>query len=133
MVEKVTRKKEEWRKQLTAQEYHVTREKGTEIPFSGQYNESKKHGTYQCVCCGSDLFQSTTKYNSGTGWPSFWKARGDTNVKTETDSNLPGDSRTEILCAACDAHLGHVFADGPEPTGQRFCVNSASLKFKEKP
>lgn len=128
MVGKVIKKEEEWRKKLTAQQYHVTREKGTEIPFSGQYNKSKENGTYQCICCGNDLFQSTAKYDSGTGWPSFWEPVATENVKTETDKSF-GMTRIEILCSLCDAHLGHLFEDGPEPSGLRYCVNSTALKL----
>ncbi|MDA0240311.1 MAG: peptide-methionine (R)-S-oxide reductase MsrB [Proteobacteria bacterium] len=131
MADKVTKTDAEWRKQLTAEQYHVTREKGTERPFTGEYNDSKTAGTYLCVCCGEELFESDTKFNSGTGWPSFFKPISAEAVTEESDTAY-GMVRTEVMCARCDSHLGHVFPDGPAPTGLRYCMNSASLKLQEK-
>ena len=121
----------EWKDQLTPEQYHVTRECGTEMPFSGKYHKCYDKGTYQCVCCGSDLFSSDTKFESGTGWPSYYAPIDEVNLKEKTDESL-GVSRVEIICSNCDAHLGHVFPDGPNPTGMRYCVNSASLNLKRE-
>lgn len=117
---------EQYRERLTSEQYHVTREKGTERAFSGAYWDCKDEGTYRCVCCESPLFSSVTKFDSGTGWPSFYEALDPDAVVTETDRTF-GMARTEVMCATCGAHLGHVFPDGPQPTGERFCMNSASL------
>jgi peptide-methionine (R)-S-oxide reductase len=119
---------EEYRDRLTAEQYHVTREKGTEPAFSGAYWDCHDEGTYRCICCDAPLFKSDTKYDSGTGWPSFTEALDPDAVVTETDRSY-GMVRTEVMCANCGAHLGHVFPDGPAPTGQRFCMNSASLRL----
>lgn len=120
-----------WKNKLTNEEYIVTREKGTERPFSGLYNNNFESGIYTCICCGEELFSSINKYNHGCGWPSFWKAIDDKKIKIETDYSH-GMIRNEIMCNNCNAHLGHIFDDGPEPTGIRYCVNSVSLKFNKE-
>tara|TARA_B100000029_G_scaffold423348_1_gene430488 strand:+ start:36 stop:455 length:420 start_codon:yes stop_codon:yes gene_type:complete len=128
---KITKSEAEWRTLLTPEQYHVTREKGTERAFTGEYAHSKDPGIYHCICCDSRLFDSDTKYDSGTGWPSFWAPIGDDAVATDSDRSL-FMVRTEVLCSRCDAHLGHVFPDGPEPTGQRYCMNSTALKLRTR-
>ena len=129
-MNKVVKSDAEWRAQLTPEAFSVCRMHGTEAPFSGEYYDYKGEGTYQCVCCGAPLFESDTKFDSGTGWPSYFESVED--AVTEIKDSTHGMIRVEVVCATCDAHLGHVFPDGPEPTGQRYCINSVCLQFKEK-
>ena len=131
MTEKILKNDDEWRQQLSPDQFRICREKGTEPAFSGNYWNTKETGTYQCVCCGNQLFDSNSKFDSGTGWPSFYQAINSDQVATKEDSSL-FMRRTEVLCNKCDSHLGHVFPDGPQPTGLRFCINSASLELKKK-
>jgi peptide-methionine (R)-S-oxide reductase len=131
MTEKIRKSEEQWRSQLTPEQYRITRERGTEKRFSGEYNDAKTPGLYRCVCCSAELFSSQTKFDSGTGWPSFSAPASEEAVATRSD-NRWNTNLTEVVCARCDAHLGHVFADGPQPTGQRYCINSVSLKLEEK-
>jgi peptide-methionine (R)-S-oxide reductase len=129
---KIKKSEAEWRQELTAEQYQVCRQKGTERAFTGAYWNTKTPGVYLCACCGQDLFSSETKFDSGTGWPSFWQPVAADRVGTETDRSL-FMVRTEVHCSRCGAHLGHVFPDGPDPTGQRFCINSASLRLQPEP
>lgn len=131
MAQKVTKTEEEWRRELTAEQYHVLREAGTERPFTGKHWDSHDDGTYRCAGCGAKLFDSDTKFESGTGWPSFTEPMNRENVELVPD-NSQGMIRTEVRCASCGSHLGHVFDDGPGPTGQRYCINSCSLAFSDE-
>ena len=130
MKKKIEKTEEEWENELTPDQYRVTRKKATEPPFTGAYNEFEEKGLFKCVCCGNELFSSEAKYKSGSGWPSFWAPISKEKVSVEEDGSL-GMQRSEVLCSECDAHLGHVFPDGPEPTGMRFCINSISLDFDD--
>ncbi|HEX7176876.1 MAG TPA: peptide-methionine (R)-S-oxide reductase MsrB [Pyrinomonadaceae bacterium] len=131
MNKKITKTEEEWRSELTPEQYAVARQKGTERPFTGEYHDSKERGTYKCAACGNELFTSDAKFDSGCGWPSFTAPTAADNVRTEVDTSH-GMRRTEVLCASCDSHLGHVFEDGPAPTGLRYCINSVILDLEKE-
>jgi len=130
-VFEVKKSDEDWRHELTPEQYRVTRDKGTEPPFTGEYDDFKGEGTYYCVACGNPLFRSSEKYDSGSGWPSFWAPASEDSIVTDVDDSI-GLVRTEVRCGRCGAHLGHVFEDGPEPTGLRYCTNSVALDFEHK-
>lgn len=130
--EKISKSEAEWREQLSDEEFYICRKQGTERAFTGKYHDCKDNGMYTCTCCGAELFDSETKYDSGSGWPSFYQAMNDETIQENVDRSH-GMTRTEVVCKQCDAHLGHVFEDGPKPTGLRYCINSASLILKPKP
>jgi peptide-methionine (R)-S-oxide reductase len=131
MKEKIQKSEKEWKQELTPEQFHVCREKGTEPPFTGEYTHTKDKGVYKCVACGIELFDSSTKFDSGTGWPSFYQPTDPESVATESDRSY-GMARTEVKCSSCGAHLGHLFPDGPQPTGMRYCINSVSLKLDKR-